>query len=85
MGKALHWILTIIICLLGIGSLYVCGALLIGSGFIFGDIDQTEAQRQAADVKRQILSVVCMIGFILSLVSIFLSAKIARYIVRFFE
>ena len=84
MKKIAHWTLVILICIFAFCSIYVCFALMIGSGFIFGDIEYTEAQRQAAETKRAIFSIFCFLGLCLSVTILFVSGRIASFILEIF-
>ena len=65
-----------------LGCLYVSWVLMMGSGFIFGDIDHTELQRQTAERKSLILSLVAALAFFLSLGLLFLSSVVSRLLLR---
>jgi hypothetical protein len=51
----LYWCLVGLICVGALGCVYVSGALMLGAGFIFGDIDYNEAQQQTAQSKAAVL------------------------------
>jgi hypothetical protein len=82
MKKAAHWILVIFICALALGGAYVGFVLMIASGFIFGNIDHTEAQRQAAENKALISSLFGFVSFCIAILIMFLSSRIARLMLR---
>ena len=84
MKKIAHWILVILICIFALVSIYINFALMIGSGFIFGDIDYTEAQRQTAETKAAIFSIICFFGLCISVIMLFLSSRISRFILKIF-
>lgn len=82
MKKAAHWVLTALTCILALGCIYVSAALMIGAGFIFSDIEYDEAQRQAAESKAAVFSIFCFLSLCASLAGLFLSGRIARFILR---
>jgi len=82
MKKIAHSTLVILICIFALVSIYVSFALMIGSGFIFGDIDYTEAQRQTAETKAYFFSILCFFSLCLSVITLFLSSRIARFILK---
>lgn len=81
MKRAVHIILTVTIIIFALGCIYVSFVLMATSGFIFfGDLDLNETQRQAAEKRRTVFSIVCMLVFLLSGGLLFLSSSISRFI-----
>jgi hypothetical protein len=80
--KYSHWALVILISAFALASAYISFVLMIGSGFIFGDIDYTEAQMEAANRKAAVLKLVALIGLCVSILVICRSGRIARFILR---
>ena len=74
----------ILICVFALGCAYISFVLIVGSGFIFGDIDYTEAQRQVAEKKATILSLFGFVSLCASMLLMFLSSRIARFTLRLF-
>jgi hypothetical protein len=74
--------LVILICIFALGCAYVGFALMINSGFMFFDIDYNEVQRQTTGIKADILSSFCFIGLCVSIAMLFLSGRIARFILN---
>lgn len=83
MKKTARIIWAIIIFLFALGCAYVSVVFIVGSGFIFGDIDYTEAQRQTAEKKAAILSAFGFLSLCVSILLMFLSGRIARLILKF--
>jgi hypothetical protein len=82
MNKITHRILTALICVLALGWIYVSVVLMIGSGFIFGDIDFDEAQMRAAESKAYMLSIFGFLSLCMSVVLLLFSGRVARVILR---
>lgn len=84
MRRKIYWCLVGLICISALGCAFISGALISGSGFIFGDIDYTEAQQQVAQSNAAIFSGVCLIACCASLAVLFLSRRIANFIFKIF-
>ena len=84
MNKAAYGTLVVLICLCALGCAYVSLVLWLASGFITGDIDYTEAQRQAAQGRAALLSLVGFLGVIASVAAMLLSGRLARLVLRLF-
>lgn len=84
MKKIAHWVLVTLICIFALVSIYLSFALMIAADFIFGNIDYTEAQMQTAPKKAFIFSIFCFFGLCLSVIILFLSGRIARFILKIF-
>ncbi len=82
MKKVAHMILTVLICIFALSCVYLSAILAISAGLMFGDINDTETQRQAAQVKTTIFSLFCFLGFCASLAVLFLSRWISRFILK---
>ena len=74
--------LVILICAFALGCAYVSFVLMAASGFIFGDIDYTEAQMRSAENKAGLVSLFGFISLCASLTVMYLSGRIARFILR---
>ena len=84
MKKVIHWSLVILICIFSLFSLYVNILLIFGSGFVFANIDYTEAEMDIAQQKANFLSALAFVGACVSIFMLFLSNRIAKLIVKFF-
>jgi len=85
MKKPEHWIIVASICVVSLACAYVSSVLIIGSGFIFGDIDYTDAQRQAAGNKADILSLFAFIGLCTSILAIVFCNRITIRLLKIFD
>jgi len=82
--KAIYWFLVIVVCSFALVCIYLSGALMLGAGFIFGDIDHTDAQRQVAQGKADLFSLFCFICLCASVALLFLSGRIANLVLKTF-
>ena len=84
MKKIAYWISVIFICAFALASIYISFILIIGSGFIMGNIDYNEAQRQSADTKAYFLSLFGFFSLCISVAILFLSSHIAHLALKIF-
>jgi hypothetical protein len=84
MDKAAYRTLVILIRLCALGCACVCLALWAASGFVGGEIDYTEAQRQAARGWAALIALSGFLGLLASVSAMFLSGRIARFILMLF-
>ena len=76
-------LLVILICFVSLCGIYIGFVFLTSSGFIFaGDIDLTEEQRNAAQIKVVIGSLFGLVLMIASFFAIFLSGVIANFLLK---
>ena len=74
------WAATI--CVFALCCTFVSVILMFGSGYIFSDIDQTEAERHSAEIKAAILSCFGFVGLCLSGFLLSASGRIVHFILR---
>ncbi|MEP7214255.1 MAG: hypothetical protein ABI791_14345 [Acidobacteriota bacterium] len=84
MKRARNLPLTIIVVGVSLCGVCLCFVMMMAAGFIFGDIDDNEVQRNAAETKAYVLTVLSFLGLCGSIVGLFVSGRIARFILRVF-
>lgn len=84
MNRAAYLTVVTLICLCASGCACVSLAVWAASGFIGGDIDYTEAQREAAQGWAALVAISGFFGVLTSVSVMFLSGRIARFILRLF-
>ncbi len=80
MNKDVDWLLVTFICAFALGCAFVSVVLIFGSGFMVFELDYTDEQRQAANIKAQWISFFGFVSFCLSIALLFMCIRVADFI-----
>jgi hypothetical protein len=83
MRRVGYWALVSLICAFGLFCAYVGVIIMVFSSHFGVDIDSTEAQRQAAESRAWVFTLVGFIIVCCSIVMMSCSGRIARSTIRF--